>query len=172
MNQESTADDTVCVIECKGKQHPAPPQVGEKWSPCDYAQFCAKLKEVEKQAAQEGKLKKPLSKTRKAHRTARQTVYTKRYRRAWNSRVAGMSEAEKKDKFYHECAYNKSKNGTDVTKFQPDHIQEIQHGGHLRGPFKWCTSYVNGSLGPTLTAFKAGKHKTIQADCCTPPPNP
>lgn len=172
MNQESTQDGSVCVIECKGKQHPAPPAVGEKWQPCDYAQFCAKLKEVEKQAATPGKLKKKLSKKRRAHRNKRRRTYTRRYRDNWNANVGAMSEAEKKSNFYHDCAYDESKQGKDVSDFEPDHIQELQHGGHLRGPLKWCRSYVNGSLGPTLSAFKPGKHTTIEADCCTPPPIP
>jgi hypothetical protein len=168
MNQESTDDGTVLKIECKGKTHPAdtPPPAGEKWTKCDYRQFCAKLGEVEKQAAEKGKLKKKQSAKRRTRRRKRGNALAEAFRDNWNATVGSMSKDEKLQQFYHKCAYEESKSGKDVSEFSPDHIQELQHGGPIAGPFKWCRNYVNGSLGPTLSAFKAGKHKTIDADCC------
>lgn len=158
---------SVHEIECTGKTHPA--KGGEPWSECDYKQFCAKIEEVKKQMEPDsGAIEPGYEFKRGASKKARRegNAAAADFREEWNTNQSGMSEDQKKADFYDDCAYEEADNGADVTKFSPDHVHEIQLGGSILGPFKWCKSYVNESLGGHMRAVKPDQHTSISADCC------
>lgn len=166
-NIQPPQNPVTLVIECENKTHPA--KGGDPWTPCDYKQFCAKIEEVKKQMKGDpGAIQPGQQFARQSDRKLRRegNGAAADFREEWNSKQSSMSESQKKSAFYDDCAYEEAKKGADVTKFSPDHIHEIQHGGSILGPFKWCKSYVNSSLGSTLQQVQPGHHTTIEATCC------
>lgn len=157
--------DTI-EIKCEGKTHPADDPNGKSWSPCDYKQFCAKLKAVERQAKQKGKQKRFRSKAKYEAARKKGDKYAEQFRNEWPERRKKLKKPE--SKFYHKCAYKEAANGKNVDDFEPDHVHEVQHGGppSTARNIKWCKWYVNKSLGGHLQSFKPPKHKKIKADCC------
>jgi hypothetical protein len=165
-------------IECVGKKK----EDGTSWSKCDYKQFCAKISNVNKQLQgdpsaiksgrlPDGRLVGYVMQRVPVHKTLKKAGWgaARVFRNQWNRNVGGMSEAEKKAAFYDigdDCAYKETKQGTDVSKYSPDHVQEMQHNGSLEGPFKWLPSHVNESLGPYLQRVDPAVHKEIVANCC------
>jgi hypothetical protein len=162
------SDECHC-LDCKGKTR----SDGSKWSKCDYDQYCAKVAEVNKQLNNDTDAisSNPVARTATAGAIREAgNVAAAAFRSAWKEVVplGMMSRTEKKAHFYHDCAYDDSNEGRDVSTFQPDHVQELQLGGDISGPFKWLTSHVNGSIGSSLQHVDPAKHKAIVTNCCPP----
>jgi hypothetical protein len=128
----------------------------DEWTPCQKKQWCAKIKDLKKLAAkQPGGLsfKNVTAKMKRAKKNAQA-----RYR---NNNPPEQNKGEWTD----ECAKKTKK------PVQPDHIHEVQLGGHVDGPLRWLDSSVNTSVGATIeNAGAAGvnpvrKFKSV----CSPP---
>ncbi len=168
MNQgvPKKADPGTYEIECDVKNKKA------DWEPCDFKQFCAKIEAMNRRRRRRGRKmrrQRPRTKSKRSAKRRRDgNDYAADFRDRWNAREIPKT-GRKEDYFYHKCAYqDQSKNGTDVSSFSPDHIEEIQVGGKPCSPqnIKWLSTKVNGSIGPHLQGFKPPKHKRIEADCC------
>lgn len=165
---EACASDDQCyLIRCKNKKR----SNGKSWSECDYKQYCAKVDEVNGQLATgageaDRHTRATMTKSEKAKIRREGNGAAGDFRQDWKENVASMSETQKKEAFYDDCAYEEASKGTNVSGFSPDHVLEIQHGGSVLGPLKWLRSHVNSSIGSTLQHVDPAKHNRVVADCC------
>lgn len=153
-------------IKCQGKTRGN----GEPWTTCDYKQYCAKVKEVDRRA-RAGEIEDAYADPiKKADLQKVKAKAQKDIRETWASLPTDqMPEDLLKKGFYDDCAYEEWKQSGDpkVGGFEPDHIHEVQHGGAPADieNFAWLRDYVNGSIGSTLKKLTP-EHDAVTADCC------
>jgi hypothetical protein len=131
------------------------------WDCCQLKQFCAKVNELNQQAAN-GELKDITgTDLYDANRLAGDKA-AKAFREAWNSNPK-MRKNPTKSKFYHECAVKKGKIGEEM---QPDHVHEIQQGGPPgESNLRWLDTSVNRSIQGHVGAIPEVV-TAVDADCC------
>lgn len=65
-----------------------------------------------------------------------------------------------KEDFMHDCLYEMWRKALDCDSLlddvSPDHIEDLQWGGHVQGPFAWLDREVNEKLGRDMKAGKNG----------------
>ena len=162
MRLEGQGDVSAAVfeIECD-----IPGTAKAAWDCCDLKQFCAKLDAIN-DAAKRGKLTTDPSVIQERNAARGERLFRQR----WNEAPYAWQPIQ--HKFYHPCAFDRASQ----TDFQmsgqdwnPDHIHDLQFGGHPTDfkNFKWLSSSVNKSLGPSLSGYSPDTHPGgVSADCC------
>ncbi len=134
------------------------------WDCCQMKQFCAKIDAVNA-VVKRGKATRNAAQVQARNRSQGEG----RFRAQWNAGPYAWQPIQ--HKFYHPCAAAKAaQNDYQIgSDFQPDHVHELQLGGHPTNfkNLKWIDTSVNQSLGSTLSAFDpAATPGGIEADCC------
>jgi hypothetical protein len=80
-----------------------------------------------------------------------------KYARDWNkSSPKGWADvhnpAKQPSQFYDDCAKTDDPLAAGM---EADHVQEVQLGGNVRGPFRWLDGAVNGASGSQIRAARA-----------------
>lgn len=134
-NQQAPTGVGIIVLECE-----------DGWTPCQKKQMKAKASAMDKLAKpkQGGLSTRGTSQLRK-----RAKGWQAKYARDWNkSNPKGwwpsQNPANQPSQFYDDCAKTDDPLGAGM---EADHIQELQLGGHVAGPFRWLDGEVNGSSG-------------------------
>ena len=154
-------------IPCKN----APAKKGAtKFDKCEKEEICAKCAAINRQA----KAGKPTRVQRKKY---------KKNRRLGNNKCKSLNSAARKgnpaDLGFHDglsddCKQKLEKKAKNANYegFSPDHVQEIQLGGHptSAGNLRWMSSAPNSWMGTTLyNGFETSgpnKHTGVKPDCC------
>lgn len=150
-------------IKCKN----APKRKGaKKFTKCEKQEICAKCAYFNKNKS---KLKRPSRATYKKNR------------KKGNSKCSSLNKAARKGKpaalGFSPLSRKCSKELKDKAKkknykgFSPDHINEIQLGGHPTDGknLRWMSSRPNSWVGTTMKQYKTkapGKHTGVKPDCC------
>ena len=162
--------DNPLIINCKNAPHKPG---SEKFTDCEIEEICAKCSEVNKQAKVPGLLKR------------RDESYEK-FRDLGDAKCDQLKGFAKRESPQHEelrgfkhlsekCEKelsDKAKNADPpYTGFSPDHVQEIQLGGHPTEPanLRWMSSAPNSWVGTKLKKFQTSgpkKHTGVAPDCC------
>jgi hypothetical protein len=143
-NQQAPAGVGIIVLECE-----------DGWTPCQKAQMKGKAAAMD-QAAKTSKGGLQTRSTSKLRRAAK--GWQAKYARDWNNpspsgwTVASRNPANQPTQFYDDCAKTDDPLGAGM---QADHIQEVQLGGNVGGPFRWLDGTVNGSSGNQIKAARA-----------------
>jgi hypothetical protein len=165
---DATVKENLLPINCKN----APEKEGSpKYTDCEKEEICAKCASVNEQAKVPGLLKRLDKPTYDANRDAGNKMcdslkgFAKR----------GSPRHEELGGFKHvspKCEKelgDKAKNATPpYTGFSPDHVQEIQLGGHptdLKN-LRWMSSAPNSWMGGKLQAYDPDTHTGVKPDCC------
>lgn len=161
--------DNPLVIDCKGAPHKPG---SKKYTKCEIEEICAKCASVNEQA-QAGKLRR------------RDSTYNET-REIGDAKCDSLKGFAKRGSASHEdlggfdhlspgCAkYLKGKAANaspPYTGFSPDHVQEIQLGGHPtnHSNLRWMSSAPNSWIGSKLSGFETSgpdKHTGVKPDCC------
>ena len=164
--------DNPLVIKCKDA--PAKPKDDTKFDDCDKKQLCNKCADINRQA-QAGKMRRRRSsyEDARAEGNAAARTYRSDARRALKTGETTVPNLRKN--FTHKCAYDKWKNDNnadpDFKGFSPDHVHEIQVGGHPTSSsnLRWMSSRVNSWIGGEMSKFEttgSAKHTGVKPDCC------
>jgi len=160
-------------IKCKN----APASSPVKFTPCELKQICAKCADINRQA-KAGKLKRRSKAAQKRERKRGNSAAKKKCRRDGRALRTGAKTPDDLEKsFTHECQFDEWKNGgadpnfKTPTELSPDHIHEIQVGGHPTNPanLRWMSSRANEWIGGQMKHFKTSgkdKHTGVKPDCC------
>ena len=161
--------DNPLEIDCKD----APHQPGSaKYDKCEIEEICAKCASVNEQA--------------KAGKLRRRDASYDAARAKGDAKCDSLKGFAKRQSPNHEdlggfshlsddCAKkleNKAKNASPpYSGFSPDHVQEIQLGGHPTdlANLRWMSSAPNSWMGSKLSAFETAgpnKHTGVRPDCC------
>jgi len=141
-NQQAPTGVGVIVLECE-----------EGWTPCQKKQMKAKAAAMDDIAKAKGGLStRPTSQIR-----ALAKGWQGKYARDWNkSNPTGWTQAtnpaNQSTQFYDDCAKTDDPQGAHM---EADHIQEVQLGGHIAGPFRWLDRDVNGSSGRQIKSARS-----------------
>lgn len=160
------------VIKCKN----APHKPGStKFSKCEKEEICAKIKSVQAQI-KSGDLVKKNTKAQdyKDNRAAGNKIcdQLKGYAKRESDQHENLGGFKHLSKDCNEKLTNKAKNADPpYTGFSPDHVQEIQLGGHPTNltNLRWMSSGPNSWMGTKMRKVKtSGPNKTtkITGDCC------
>lgn len=157
-------------IKCKGAPHR---KGAKKFTACELKQLCVKCADVNRQA-QSGELKRRGATQQDARKRGNSAAA--KFRRDSKRAITklGKKPVEFKNSFTHECARQEwVKDGADpsLSGFSPDHVHEIQLGGHPSSPknLRWMSSNANEWMGGALKQYKTkkpGKHTGVVPDCC------
>jgi len=161
--------DNILDIPCKD----APKKPGAtKFTKCEIEEICAKCSEVNTQA--------------KAGLLKRRDASYQKYRDLGNTKCDQLKGFAKRESPQHEelggfkhvskdcekILNDKAKNADPpYTGFSPDHVQEIQLGGHPSDlpNLRWMSSAPNSWMGTKLRKFRTSgpdKHTGVKPDCC------
>jgi hypothetical protein len=82
-------------------------------------------------------------------RSAAKTSWQKKFARDWNEPnpegwPSFYSPSQQSTHFYDDCAKTDDPLGKGM---EADHVQEVQLGGSVKGPFLWLDKAVNGASG-------------------------
>jgi hypothetical protein len=152
-------------IDCEENKKPRPEGLG--WDDCDVKQLCAKVKAVNKQK-HDKTAAKPSSDP--AYDSTKRKYY-KVFATATGAETS-MSEAWLNAQFFHPCAKEKWEEGgrdpKPTSEFQADHVHERQLGCNLDDitNFKMLSKSVNGSIGPSLSAYDPTQHSGVALPGC------
>jgi hypothetical protein len=125
------------------------------WSECQKKQMKAKAARMDAIAKQSGSLQ--TRSTAGALRKAADT-WAAKFARDWNNpNPQGAwpdfaNPSKQTSHFYDDCAITDDPLGNNM---QADHVQEVQLGGNVRGPFLWLDAEVNGASGRQIKAARA-----------------
>jgi hypothetical protein len=157
-------------IKCKN----APASSPKKFDECEKKEICAKCADVNRQAKAK-KLRRRSPKVQKKMRKEGNRA-AKRYRsRARRALARGQKDpAAFRKAFTHDCRFKQWRSDgadADFPDMDPDHIHEIQLGGHPTTPknLRWMSGRSNRWMGRTLKEFKTSgpeKHTGVNPDCC------
>ena len=161
------------VIKCKDA--PANPKPGQKkFDACEKHELCVKCADINQQA-QDGNLRR---RSRDNYEVAREdgNAAARQCRTAACAALTNGSRTPEdfKNDFTHECQFKKWKSAGADAEFKglsPDHIHEIQVGGHPTRPanLRWMSSRANSWIGNEMKKFKTrgkNKHTGVKPDCC------
>jgi uncharacterized Zn-binding protein involved in type VI secretion len=143
-NQQAPAGVGIIVLECE-----------DGWTPCQKAQMKGKAAAMD-QAAKKSKGGLSTRSTSKLRKAAK--GWQAKYARDWNNpnpkgwTVASRNPANQPTQFYDDCAKTDDPLAAGM---EADHIQEVQLGGNVGGPFRWLDGTVNGSSGNQIKAARA-----------------
>jgi hypothetical protein len=142
----------MCEVESSSKA---------SWNCCQLKQFCAKVNELNQQAA--GRKLEDIRGTKKYNVNRLEgDKAAADFREAWNTDTK-MRKNPTKSRFYHECAVKKGKIGDEM---QPDHVHEIQQGGPPgEENLRWLDTSVNRSIQGHVGAIPPAV-EAVDADCC------
>jgi hypothetical protein len=131
----------------------------EGWNDCQKKQMKAKAAKMNAVAKKRGGLK--------TRRTAgklrdRADAWAAKFAQDWKKLNPNESArtlrwpdssnpSKQKTHFYHDCAKTDDPLGANM---QADHVQEVQLGGGVRGPFLWLDGEVNGASGRQIKAAR------------------
>ncbi len=162
--------DNPLPIDCKNAPHK---EGSTKFDKCEIEEICAKCASVNEQA-KAGKLKR---------RSGDNYTTNREKGDAKCDSLKGFAKRkspnhEKLGGFSHlsdECAAKMQKKADSAdppyTGFSPDHVQEIQLGGHPTdlSNLRWMSSAPNSWMGTKLNGFETvgpDKHTGVKPDCC------
>jgi hypothetical protein len=124
------------------------------WTDCQKKQMKAKAEHMDKQAkATPGGLStRPTSQLSKL-----KSGWQRKYARDWNNpNPKGwwpkQSPANQPSQFYDDCAKTDDPLAAGM---EADHMQEVQLGGNVMGPFRWLDGEVNGASGRQIRSARA-----------------
>jgi hypothetical protein len=161
--------DNPLEIKCKG----APAKEGSpKFTKCEIEEICAKCSSVNEQA-KAGKLKRR-DKSYEANRDKGDAKcdqlkgFAKR-NSPRHEELGGFDHVS--DKCAKELSDKAQNADPPYTGFSPDHVQEIQLGGHPtdHANLRWMSSAPNSWMGGQLQDFQTSgpnKHTGVKPDCC------
>jgi hypothetical protein len=155
-------------IECKN----APAKEGsKKFTKCEKEEICAKIKSVDQQAKVPGQLKRPSEAKYEANRDRADAKcdQLKGFAKRNSPQHEQLGGFKHLSPGCEKTLRNKAeKADPPYTDFSPDHVQEIQLGGHPtnHANLRWMSSAPNSWMGGQLTKFEVGKHKAVRGDCC------
>lgn len=157
--------DNPLEIKCKD----APKAEGaKKFTKCEKEELCAKCASINEQA-QAGKLKR------------RGKATYKKNRRKGDNKCKSLNRAARKGKPADlgfcpmtpgcEKAMKAKAKKNDYKGFSPDHVHEIQLGGHPTSAknLRWMSSNTNSWIGGQMKNFETrgpNKHTGVKPDCC------
>jgi uncharacterized Zn-binding protein involved in type VI secretion len=156
-------------IDCKDA--PESPKPGrKKFTDCEIEEICAKCSEVNKQAKAKSLRRRDESYEDAREQGDKACSQLKGFARRDSDQhedLGGFKHLSKKcEKEMGEKAARKKYKG-----FSPDHVQEIQLGGHPTdlGNLRWMSSRPNSWIGTKLKAFETtgeDKHTGVKPNCC------
>ena len=142
-NQQAPTGVGIIVLKCE-----------DNWSDCQKKQMKAKASSMDTLAKQKkgGLSTRPTSQLRKAAKG-----WQAKFARDWNKpNPKGWPESSnpinQPSHFYDDCAKTANPLGAGM---EADHVQEIQLGGRVAGPFRWLDGVVNGSSGNQIQAARS-----------------
>jgi Domain of unknown function (DUF4150) len=161
--------DNPLEIDCKDSPHkPGSP----KHTKCEIEEICAKASEVNRQA------KAGLLKRRRGSYQQYRDIGNKKCDQLKGFAKRSSPQHEDLEGFKHvssECEKELKDKAANAdppyTGFSPDHIQEIQLGGHPTSlsNLRWMSSAPNSWMGTKLLQFEttgSNKHTGVKPDCC------
>ncbi len=142
-NQQAPAGVGIIVLKCE-----------DGWTDCQKKQMKAKAAKMDALAKQRtgGFSTRSTSQLRKIAKG-----WQAKYARDWNKAnpagwpVASRNPANQPSQFYDDCAKTDDPLGAGM---EADHVQEVQLGGNVGGPFLWLDGEVNGSSGRQIQAAR------------------
>jgi hypothetical protein len=132
------------------------------WSDCQKKQMRAKAEKMDAIATKKGSFQTRGTKKLSAAKCS----WQKKYAKDWNKEnpegwPSFYNPSKQTTHFYDDCAKTSDPL---AAKMQADHVQEVQLGGSVKGPFLWLDGAVNGASGrqiyqqskknPNPTGFK------------------
>jgi hypothetical protein len=161
--------DNPLEINCDGAPHK---EGSEKFDECEIEEICAKCASVNEQA--------------KAGKLRRRDASYEAARDKGDAKCDSLKGFAKRKSPNHQelggfghlsdkCAKKLEKKAKEAdppySGFSPDHVQEIQLGGHPTdlSNLRWMSSAPNSWMGSTLSAFETSgpdKHTGVKPDCC------
>lgn len=160
------------VIHCKGAPKSAPP--GQKFSPCEREEICAKIKIYNDKLKAGEKIERTKSYDARRERGNKVCKSINRYARQGKG-IAGKGTPEqmKFHKVSKKCAEKLKKKAikNNYEGFSPDHCFEIQHNGDPSGAsnLRWMSSAPNEWSGGAMSDLRTSgddKHTGVKGDCC------
>jgi len=141
-NQQPPVPPPIIVLECE-----------PGWSDCQKKQMKGKAAAMDAVAKQKGPL--PTRGTKDLRDIA--AGWQKKYARDWRKAAPkgwppSRNPANQPTQFYDDCAATTDPLGNGM---EADHIQEVQLGGNVGGPFRWLDREVNGSSGRQIKAARS-----------------
>lgn len=169
VSQANQGGDNPLPIKCNN----APTKDGaKKFTKCEKEEICAKCADINRDA-------KARRKEGKTHRRARESYEDKR--READNKCASLNRKARKGNppnipfcpvspGCEQYLRNKAKSNN-YQGFSPDHIQEIQLGGHpsRQSNLRWMSSGPNSWIGGQMKKFEttgSNKHTGVKPDCC------
>jgi uncharacterized Zn-binding protein involved in type VI secretion len=142
-NQQAPSGVGIIVLECESG-----------WTDCQKKQMKAKAAKMDAAAKAKGSL------------TARSTAgrlrqnangWAAKFARDWNKPSPSgwppaSNPASQSSHFYDDCAKTTDPLGAGM---QADHVQEVQLGGRVAGPFLWLDGAVNGASGRQIKSARS-----------------
>ena len=124
------------------------------WTDCQKKQMKSKADKMDK-----------LAKQKKSGLSGRSTSQLRKIAKGWQAKYArdwnkpnpkgwppSRNPANQPTQFYDDCAKTNDPLGAGM---EADHVQEVQLGGNVGGPFLWLDATVNGSSGSQISAARA-----------------
>jgi hypothetical protein len=170
VSQANQGGDNPLPIKCADA--PANPKDGKKFDKCEKEEICAKCASINghmKAHRSAGTAPKRARSTYADNRRLgdNECARLNRQARAGNPPNIGFCPvSEKCQKILKKRAEDNNYEG-----FSPDHIQEIQIGGHPTDPsnLRWMSSGPNSWIGGEMKKFETtgpDKHTGVKPDCC------
>lgn len=124
------------------------------WSDCQKKQMKSKAAHMDALAKQ-----KPAGLSTRSTSQLRKIAggWQKKFARDWNRPAPtgwppSRNPANQPSQFYDDCAKTNDPLGADM---EADHVQEVQLGGNVGGPFRWLDATVNGSSGSQIKSARS-----------------
>lgn len=157
-------------IKCEN----APAKKGStKFTKCEKEEICAKCAAINAHCKAERRKGKTMERRRASY---------KKNRSKGNNKCKSLNKQARKGKpanlGFHDAISDSCKNTlrrkareNNYEGFSPDHVQEIQLGGHpsLSSNLRWMSSRPNEWIGGEMKKFETtgpGKHTGVKPDCC------
>lgn len=142
-NQQAPTGVGIIVLTCESG-----------WTPCQKKQMRAKAARMDAAAKQKGGLgtRGTAGRLRKAANS-----WAAKFARDWNNPSPSgwppfSDPASQQSHFYDDCAQTNDPLGNNM---EADHVQEVQLGGNVKGPFLWLDGEVNGASGRQIRAARS-----------------
>jgi hypothetical protein len=149
-------ENTVCmqgVVQAPVTANVIVLQCDSNWTPCQKEQMKAKAAKMDDMAKKKAiQTRGTAGRIRKAANT-----WAAKFARDWNNPnpqgwPAFADPSKQSSHFYHGCAKTNDPLGNNM---QADHVQEVQLGGSVKGPFLWLDAEVNGASGRQIRSARS-----------------